>query len=46
MNGGVATESTNGVTSEYRDDNATCLPITLNEASVTGLEIVARRPAR
>jgi hypothetical protein len=40
---GVSTEYADGVTTEYRDDNATRVPITINEASMTGLEIVVHR---
>jgi hypothetical protein len=45
VGGGVTTESTNGTTTEYRDDNGTRMPITINQANVTGLEVVVRRPA-
>lgn len=46
MGGGVTTEMSNGTTIEYRDDTATRVPITINEANVSGLEVIVRRPAR
>jgi len=47
MGGGVATEtSSNGTTVEYRDDRATRVPITINQANVSGLEVIVRRPPR
>ena len=44
--GGVITETSGATTTQYREDTATRLSITVNQASVTGLEIVVRSPAR
>ena len=44
--GGVITETSNGTTIRYRDDTATRVPITVNEANVSGLEVTVRPRAR
>jgi hypothetical protein len=44
--GGVITETRNGITIQYRDDTATRLPITVNDANVSGLDVIVRVPAR
>jgi protocatechuate 3,4-dioxygenase beta subunit len=46
MGGGVLTESNGGTTVEYRDDRATRVPVTIQDANVGGLEVVVRRPGR
>jgi hypothetical protein len=46
MGGGVLTESNDGRTVEYRDDRATRVPVTIQDANVSGLEVVVRRPGR
>jgi hypothetical protein len=46
IGGGVITETTGATTIEYRDDTATRMSITVNQASVTGLEVIVRSPAR
>ena len=43
---GVLTESNGGTTVEYRDDRATRVPVTIQDANVSGLEVVVRRPGR
>jgi hypothetical protein len=40
------TETSNGTTIQYRDDTATRVPVTVNQANVSGLEVVVRPPAR
>ena len=42
----VITETSGGTTVQYHNDMATRVSITVNEASVTGLEVVLRSPAR
>ena len=44
--GEVITEMANGTTIQYRDDTATRVPITINQASVGGLELIVRTHAR
>jgi protocatechuate 3,4-dioxygenase beta subunit len=44
VGGGVTTETMNGTTIEYRDDNATRVPITINDANVNGLAVIVRSP--
>jgi hypothetical protein len=45
MTGGVMTEtSSSGATVQYRDDMATRLSIAINQAGVSGLEVVVRTP--
>ena len=44
--GGVMTEMSNGITTEYRDDAATRVPIAVNDANVSGLEVIVRPAAR
>ena len=46
IGGGVMTETNGATTFQYTDDTATRLPITINQASVTGLEVVVRSRAR
>jgi hypothetical protein len=46
IGGGVITEMIGADTIQYRDDTATRMSITVNQASVTGLEIIVRSPAR
>jgi hypothetical protein len=46
ISGGVTTEITDGTTTEYRDDTGTRMPVTVNQANVSGLEIIVRRLAR
>jgi len=43
--GGVTTESRNGTTVQFRDDNGARVPVTVNEGSVTGLRVVVPRPS-
>ena len=43
---GVTTETVNGVTTQYRDDAGTRVAVTVNEASVAGVEVAVRAPAR
>ncbi len=42
VSGGVSTETRNGVTTEWRDDAATRLPITIADSDMEALEIVVR----
>jgi hypothetical protein len=44
--GGVTTHTSNGVAVQYRDDAATRVPITVDQANVSGVEVVVRTPAR
>ena len=44
--GGVTTETVNGVTTQYSDDAGTRVAVTVNDASVAGVEVVMRAPAR
>ena len=46
VGGGVSTETVNGVTTQYRDDAGTRVAVTVNDASVAGVEVVVRAPAR
>ena len=47
VGGGVITEtSSSGRTIQYRDDTATRVPITVNQANVSGLEVIVRPPPR
>jgi hypothetical protein len=46
IGGGVTTETVNGVTTEYRDNTGTRVEVTVNDASVGGVEVVVRAPAR
>ena len=41
--GGVVTESRNGTTVQYRDDQGTQVPVTVSDGSVTGLHVVIQR---
>jgi hypothetical protein len=43
---GVMTETSNGITTQYRDDTATRVPITVSETNVGGLEVLVRPAAR
>jgi hypothetical protein len=45
VGGGVTTETFNGVTTQYRDDAGTRVAVTVN-ASVAGVEVAVRHPAR
>jgi hypothetical protein len=40
--GGVTTENRSGVTTEYRDDRGTRVPITIGDASIDDLAVVVR----
>jgi hypothetical protein len=42
---GVTTESSNGTTVQYRDDAGSQIAVTVYEGSVTGLQLVVRRPS-
>jgi len=42
IGGGVTTETRNGVTTEYRDDRGTRVPITIGDASVDDLAVIVR----
>ena len=44
--GGVTTETVNGLTTQYRDDAGTRVVVTVNDASVAGVEVAVRAPAR
>jgi hypothetical protein len=44
--GGVTTETSNGTTIQYRDDTATRVPIAVNQANLSGLEVIVKRPGR
>jgi len=44
VGGGVAIETINGVTTQYRDDAGTSVAVTVNGASVQGLAITVRAP--
>jgi hypothetical protein len=44
--GGVMTETRDGTTIQYRDDTATRMPITVDQANLSGLQVVVRPPAR
>ena len=46
VGGGVITEMSGGTMIQYHDDAATEVPIVIDQASVTGLEVVVRAPAR
>jgi len=46
VGGGVTTEIVNGVTTQYRDDAGTRVAVTVNDASVAGVEVVVRATAR
>lgn len=47
IGGGVTTETnSNGTTIEYRDDKGTRVPITINQASISGLEVIVQRSGR
>jgi Carboxypeptidase regulatory-like domain len=46
IGGGVTTETIKGVTTQYRDDAGMRVAVTVNDASVAGLEVVMRPPAR
>lgn len=43
VGGGITTETRNGVTSEYRDDAATRMTVTVADADAIGVRIVVRR---
>ena len=44
VGGGMTTETRNGVTTQWREDTATRLPITIGDSDAHGLEIVVRTP--
>jgi len=44
--GGVTAETVNGVTTQYRNDAGTRVPLMVNDASVAGVEVVVGAPAR
>jgi hypothetical protein len=46
VGGGVTMETVNGVTTQYRDDTGTRVAVMVNDASVAGVEVVVRAPAR
>ena len=46
IGGGVITETANGVTTQYRDDAGTRVAVTVNDASVSGVEVAVRVPAK
>jgi hypothetical protein len=46
IGGGVTTETNNGVTVQYRDDQGTRADITITQASVENLKMIVRRPAQ
>ena len=46
IGGGVTTETANGVTTQYRDDAGTRVAVTVNDASVGGVEVVVRTAAK
>jgi hypothetical protein len=46
VGGGVTTETINGMTTQYRDDAGTRVAVTVNDASVAGVELAVRRPPR
>jgi len=47
VGGGLTTETgPDGTTVHYADDTATRVPVTVNDANVSGLEVVVRPPAR
>jgi hypothetical protein len=46
VGGGVTTETVNGVTTQYRDDAGTRVAVTVNDASVSGVEVAVRSPAK
>jgi G3E family GTPase len=46
VGGGVTTETINGMTTQYRDDAGTRVAVTVNDASVAGVEVAVRRPPR
>jgi hypothetical protein len=47
VGGGVMTEtSADGVTTTYRDDAGTSVPVSVQQNNIVGLEVIVRRPAR
>ena len=46
VGGGVITETSNGVTVQYRDDQGTRVAIAIDQASVSNLRVTVRLPAR
>ena len=46
IGGGVTTETNNGVTIQYRDDQGTRVAITIAQTSVENLQVTVRLPAR
>jgi hypothetical protein len=46
VGGAVTTETSNGTTIEFRDDTGTRLPVTIDNANVSGLEVIVRTPVR
>ena len=46
IGGGVTTETSNGVTVQYRDDQGTRVAVTVGQADVANLRVTVRPPAR
>jgi hypothetical protein len=46
VGGGIMTETSNGVTVQYRDDQGTRVAITVGQAHVTNLQVTVKVPAR
>jgi hypothetical protein len=46
VGGGVTTETVNGVTTQFRDDAATRVPVKVNDANVAGLAVTVRAAER
>ena len=46
VGGGIMTETSNGVTVQYRDDQGTRVAVTVGQAHVTNLQVTVRVPAR
>jgi len=46
VGGGVITETSNGVTVQYRDDQGTRVAIAIDQASVSNLRVTVRLPSR
>ena len=43
IGGGITTETRSGVTTQWRDDRATRVPVTLVDADVSGLDVIIDR---
>jgi protocatechuate 3,4-dioxygenase beta subunit len=46
VGGGITTETSNGVTVQYRDDQGTRVAVTVGQAHVTNFQVTVRAPAR